>query len=106
MVNIQGAIIMAGFVEFIIGSLGIIGLILKFVGPLTISPVICLIGLSVMDTAMDKASLNWFIAIFCILVIIVCSQLLNNLMVPIPCSNSRLPFFGLGIANFLTVIIT
>ena len=82
-------------VEMLIGSLGIIGFILRFVGPLTISPVICLIGLSVMDTAMEKSSLNWFIASFCIVVIIVCSQLLNNLMVPVPCSTSRLPFFGL-----------
>ena len=95
MVNIQGAIIMAGLVEMLIGSLGIIGFILKFVGPLTISPVICLIGLSVMDYAMVKSSENWFLAIFCIIVIIVCSQLLNNLNVPVPCTKSRIPLFGL-----------
>ena len=74
MQNIQGAIILAGVLELCIGSSGIVGHIMRFIGPLTISPVICLIGLSVMDAAIVRASQNWIISIFCILTIIICSQ--------------------------------
>ena len=77
MCEIQGAIILAGIFEVIIGVSGIIGYVMRYIGPVTISPVICLIGLSVMDPAVNMAGENWFIAFICIITIIAC-RLGNN----------------------------
>jgi len=93
MVNIQGAIILAGIFEFLIGLSGIVGVIMRFIGPLTISPVICLIGLSVMEPALEKASQNWVISCFCISIIILCSQILNEIEFQI--GGVKIPIFGL-----------
>ena len=93
MVNIQGAIILAGLFEFLIGLSGIVGVIMRFIGPLTISPVICLIGLSVMEPAIEKASQNWVISCFCITIIILCSQILNEIEFQI--GKIKIPIFGL-----------
>ena len=93
MVNIQGAIILAGLFEFLIGFSGIVGVIMRFIGPLTISPVICLIGLSVMEPALEKASQNWVISCFCIAIIILCSQILNEIEFQIV--GVKIPIFGL-----------
>ena len=93
MVNIQGAIILAGLFEFLIGFSGIVGVIMRFIGPLTISPVICLIGLSVMEPALEKASQNWVISCFCISIIILCSQILNEIEFQI--GGVKIPIFGL-----------
>ena len=93
MMNIQGAIILAGLFEFLIGLSGIVGVIMRFIGPLTISPVICLIGLSVMEPAIEKASQNWVISCFCITIIILCSQILNEIEVQI--GKVKIPIFGL-----------
>ena len=93
MVNIQGAIILAGIFEFLIGLSGIVGVIMRFIGPLTISPVICLIGLSVMEPALEKASQNWVISCFCIAIIILCSQILNEIEFQI--GGVKIPIFGL-----------
>ena len=93
MVNIQGAIILAGLFEFLIGLSGIVGVIMRFIGPLTISPVICLIGLSVMEPAIEKASQNWVISCFCIAIIILCSQILNEIEFQI--GGVKIPIFGL-----------
>ena len=93
MVNIQGAIILAGLFEFLIGLSGIVGVIMRFIGPLTISPVICLIGLSVMEPAIEKASQNWVISCFCIAIIILCSQIFNEIEFQI--GGVKIPIFGL-----------
>ena len=68
--EIQGAIILAGIFEAIIGISGVIGFVMRYIGPVTISPVICLIGLSVMDPAVNMAGQNWFVAVVCIITII------------------------------------
>ena len=50
-------------VQIVIGATGIIGLILRFFGPLVIAPTIALIGLALFGTAADFASDNWYIAL-------------------------------------------
>ena len=46
MQHVQGAVIAGAIFEIIIGVSGLVGKILKFVGPITIAPTIALIGLS------------------------------------------------------------
>ncbi|KAG7273152.1 hypothetical protein CRUP_034550, partial [Coryphaenoides rupestris] len=45
--EIQGAIIVSSLIEVCIGALGLPGVLLKYIGPLTITPTVALIGLTI-----------------------------------------------------------
>lgn len=57
--QIQGAIIVSSVLELLLGLCGLPGLLLDYIGPLTITPTISLIGLSVFTTAGDRAGSHW-----------------------------------------------
>lgn len=57
--QIQGAIIVSSTVEVVIGFCGLPGLLLEYIGPLTITPTVTLIGLSVFTTAGERAGSHW-----------------------------------------------
>ena len=46
-----------------------------------------------MEPAIDKASQNWTISCFCIAIIILCSQILNEIEFEI--GDAKIPIFGL-----------
>lgn len=50
---------MSSLVELVIGLCGLPGLMLEYIGPLTITPTVSLIGLSVFTTAGDRAGSHW-----------------------------------------------
>uniref|UniRef100_A0A3P9MAR1 Solute carrier family 23 member 1 n=2 Tax=Oryzias latipes TaxID=8090 RepID=A0A3P9MAR1_ORYLA len=82
--EIQGAIIMSSLVEVIIGLCGLPGLLLKYIGPLTITPTVSLIGLSVFTTAGDRAGSHWGLSALCILCIVLFAQYLRTTSIPVP----------------------
>lgn len=53
---------MSSMVEVCIGALGLPGLLLKYIGPLTITPTVALIGLSGFQAAGERAGKHWGIA--------------------------------------------
>lgn len=59
LLQIQGAIIVSSLLELVIGFCGLPGLLLQYIGPLTITPTVSLIGLSVFTTAGDRAGSHW-----------------------------------------------
>jgi len=61
--ELQGAIILASLFEVAIGLFGLVGILLRFIGPLTIAPTITLIGVSLYGTASSYCSANWWIAL-------------------------------------------
>ena len=61
--QIQGAIMVASCLQVLIGSTGIIGFLLKYIGPVTIAPVVALVGIGILGPAADRASKHWGIAI-------------------------------------------
>ena len=63
LLQMQGAIIVASLFEVLIGVTGLIGLLLRYIGPLTVAPVVTLIGLSLFDAAVVFAAKNWYIAL-------------------------------------------
>lgn len=63
LLQIQGAIIAASAFEFVAGVAGVVGLLLRFITPLAITPTIALIGLSLYPVAAEHAQSNWPIAI-------------------------------------------
>lgn len=52
----------ASLVQVVLGFSGLIGLVLRFIGPLSIAPTIALIGLALFKEAADLASAQWYIA--------------------------------------------
>ena len=49
--------------QVVIGASGLIGLLLRFIGPLVIAPTVALIGLSLFGTAANFCDDNWYIAL-------------------------------------------
>uniref|UniRef100_A0A671U6W9 Solute carrier family 23 member 2 n=1 Tax=Sparus aurata TaxID=8175 RepID=A0A671U6W9_SPAAU len=82
--DIQGAIIVSSMVEVCIGALGLPGLLLKYIGPLTITPTITLIGLSGFQAAGERAGKHWGIAMLTIFLVLLFSQYARNVHFPLP----------------------
>ena len=85
LVYIQGALIVAGCVEVFLGFSGIVGLLVRNIGPLTITPTIALIGLSLADDVVQIwAAKYWPVALLSMLTLVVCTIFLNNIGIPVP----------------------
>lgn len=61
-VKLQGSIMVASLLQILVGFFGIIGFLMRFIGPLTIAPTVSLIGLSLYDSAGAKAGSHWGIS--------------------------------------------
>ncbi|XP_069811824.1 solute carrier family 23 member 1-like [Dendropsophus ebraccatus] len=81
--EIQGAIIVASFFQVFLGFSGLIGLLLRLIGPLSITPTISLIGLSLFGEAGKKCGTHWGISAITIVLIIIFSQYIIHIEVPI-----------------------
>uniref|UniRef100_A0A3P8ZSB7 Solute carrier family 23 member 2 n=1 Tax=Esox lucius TaxID=8010 RepID=A0A3P8ZSB7_ESOLU len=82
--QIQGAIIVSSLIEVSIGFLGLPGLLLKYIGPLTITPTVALIGLSGFQAAGERAGKHWGIAMLTIFLVLLFSQYARNVQFPLP----------------------
>lgn len=78
MQHIQGAIIVGAVFEIFIGYSGLVGRLIRFVGPITIAPTIALIGLSLFKFGAPIAGLDWGLGGLTIGLIILFSQYLRK----------------------------
>ncbi len=76
--HIQGAVIAGSIFEIAIGFSGLMGKLLRFVGPVTIAPTIALIGLSLFKFGAPNAGAHWPIGGLTIALIILFSQYLRR----------------------------
>jgi solute carrier family 23 (nucleobase transporter), member 1 len=76
--ELQGAIIVGGAIEAMLGFSGLIAKLLRFIGPVTIAPTIALIGLSLFKFGAPVAGLHWGIGGLTIALIILFSQYLRS----------------------------
>ena len=77
--ELQGAIIVAGAVEVLIGYFGIFGKLKKYMGPLVIAVVIALIGLALIGVPqITAADQNWYLAGLTLVLITLFSQYLDD----------------------------
>lgn len=60
---IAGSIIAGAAIQMIVGYGGLMGLLQRFITPITIGPVIALIGLSLFGAAADNSAGNWWLAL-------------------------------------------
>ncbi|KAJ8037443.1 Solute carrier family 23 member 2 [Holothuria leucospilota] len=84
MCEIQGAIALASLTQFVIGFTGICGLLMRFIGPITIASTISLIGISLFPVAVDISSTHWGIAALTSFQIILYSQVVERFGIPCP----------------------
>nr|XP_015208735.1 PREDICTED: solute carrier family 23 member 1-like isoform X2 [Lepisosteus oculatus] len=82
--ELQGSIMVASCFQIFVGFSGLIGLLMKFIGPLTIAPTISLIGLSLFESAGNDAGIHWGISSMTTVLIILFSQYLRHIPVPLP----------------------
>jgi len=78
MQHVQGAIIAGAFFEIIVGYLGLVGRMLRFISPVVIAPTIALIGLALFKFGAPVAANDWTISGLTIGLIILFSQVLRN----------------------------
>ena len=85
-VELQGAIIVAGLVELLIGYLGLFGFLKRYVGPIVIAPVIALIGLALFSVPQitnpnltaPGSGQNWWLLGLTLVLILAFSQYLDR----------------------------
>ncbi|XP_005144406.1 solute carrier family 23 member 1-like [Melopsittacus undulatus] len=82
--ELQGAIIVASCFQIFVGFSGLIGFLMRFIGPLTIAPTITLVALPLFDSAGDEAGQHWGIAFMTVSFIVLFSQYLKDIPVPLP----------------------
>ncbi|KAL4231423.1 hypothetical protein ACF0H5_009000 [Mactra antiquata] len=114
--EVMGCLMLASLVEVIVGATGLIGFLLKFIGPLTISVVISLIGLSLYKIPMAYMQTHWGIALVNVLLVIVFMMYMGRIGVPCPkvCgsrskqsdkTNQRTPIFKM-FPILLSILVT
>ncbi|XP_073933005.1 solute carrier family 23 member 1 isoform X4 [Castor canadensis] len=105
--EIQGAIMVSSTVEVVIGLMGLPGALLNYIGPLTVTPTVSLIGLSVFQAAGDRAGSHWGISACSILLIILFSQYLRNLtlLFPVYRWGKGLTFFRIQIFKMFPIVL-
>nr|XP_057932378.1 solute carrier family 23 member 1 [Doryrhamphus excisus] len=81
--EIQGAILVSSLVQIMLGLTGLVGFVLKYIGPLAIAPTISLIGLSLFIEAGKKSGGHWGIAALTVCLILLFSQYLSKVDVPL-----------------------
>ncbi|XP_046676697.1 solute carrier family 23 member 1 isoform X2 [Homalodisca vitripennis] len=80
--ELSGAIAVSSLVQVFIGYFGVMGILLRYVTPLTIVPTVSLVGLSLFENAAEAASKHWAISGSTILMLTVFSQCLTEVKVP------------------------
>ncbi|TSS60368.1 Solute carrier family 23 member 2 [Bagarius yarrelli] len=81
--EIQGAILVASLLQVVLGLSGLVGFVLKYIGPLAIAPTINLIGLSLFIQAGKKSGTHWGISALTVFLILLFSQYLSRVKVPL-----------------------
>uniref|UniRef100_A0A3Q1EQ65 Solute carrier family 23 member 1-like n=1 Tax=Acanthochromis polyacanthus TaxID=80966 RepID=A0A3Q1EQ65_9TELE len=82
--TLQGSIMVASVLQVLVGFSGLIGFLMRFIGPLTIAPTVSLIGLSLYDSAGEKVGSYWAISASTMALIILFSQYLRRVPIPVP----------------------
>lgn len=98
--EIQGAIMVAALFQILIGFSGLVGFLLRFIGPLTIAPTVTLVGLSLFQAAARSSGIHWGISVMTMVVITIFSQYLKHVKVPLPVYSKQRGMHVIGFPLF------
>lgn len=82
--EIQGTIAVSAVVQVLVGFTGLIGLLIGWITPLVITPTVTLVGLSLSEVAAQKAALHWGISGTTMVLMVLFSQYLREVGIPLP----------------------
>ncbi|XP_078347816.1 solute carrier family 23 member 2-like [Oculina patagonica] len=91
--EMQGAVMMTSLVQITVSLTGMIGFLLRFIGPLTIAPTITLMGISLFDVAAESAGTHWIISMTAVVLLVLFSQFLNKCEIPVPAYSKERGFY-------------
>ncbi|XP_061167374.1 solute carrier family 23 member 2-like [Saccostrea echinata] len=82
--EVQGSLVAAGTFQFLIGATGLVSLLLKFIGPITIVPTLFLSCIFIVRACVKFASVHWGVALLVTAVSLILSLYLSHHNTPIP----------------------
>uniref|UniRef100_A0A0B7BD87 SLC26A/SulP transporter domain-containing protein n=1 Tax=Arion vulgaris TaxID=1028688 RepID=A0A0B7BD87_9EUPU len=82
--QLSGSLMAAGILHFLIGFTGFVGIIIRYVGPVTVVPTVILVGLQVKRIAVKFSETNWTVAVITAGSSLLFSLFLSNRKTPIP----------------------
>lgn len=82
--SLQGSLMVAGAVHTFVGATGIVGVLLRFIGPITIVPTVLLIGLYMIKATAKFVVVHWGVAMLTSCTTIILSLYLGRKKTPIP----------------------
>ncbi|XP_046557261.1 solute carrier family 23 member 2-like [Haliotis rubra] len=80
----MGSLMLAGVIHTLVGATGLVGLLLRFIGPVTIVPAISLAGLFLSKAASKFSETHWGIAVLTAAITFVLSISMSNVSTPFP----------------------
>jgi nucleobase transporter 1/2 len=109
--EIQGAIILSSIFQVFVGFFGIVGMIVRFITPITVAAAILTLGISLFKVGGEFAASNWAISLSTIALAILFSQYLGHIKLSILFTKSlkregnlRYPFFQV-LPIFLSIMV-
>ncbi|KAK3100155.1 hypothetical protein FSP39_015482 [Pinctada imbricata] len=97
--QLQGALMASGVIHFLIGATGLVGVLLRFIGPITVVPTILLVGISIIPSVKNFCEGHWGVSFLTAGVALILSLYLGHMKMPIPiwtrtkgCHVIRYPF--------------
>ncbi|OWF46668.1 solute carrier family 23 member 1-like isoform X2 [Mizuhopecten yessoensis] len=97
--EIQGCLMIVGTIHFLVGATGLVGVLLRYVGPITIVPSILLLGIYVAEPVLTFVAPHWGMALLTSSIGFILAFYLANWKMPIPiwtrakgCHIIRYPF--------------
>lgn len=82
--EIQGSVMIVGFICFLCGCFGLVGKILHLTSPVIIGPTIIQLGLSFAKVSMKEASKSWLFSILTIVLMVVFTQYIDGFYILFP----------------------
>ncbi|KAJ8039465.1 Solute carrier family 23 member 1 [Holothuria leucospilota] len=84
MQQIQGSLCVASLAQVLLGFTGLVGLLLRFIRPITITTTLLSITIEILPWASDSCGTHWGISSLCIFLVILFSQVLDKYQIPLP----------------------
>ncbi|XP_071091091.1 solute carrier family 23 member 2-like [Haliotis cracherodii] len=82
--QLMGSLMLAGVIHTLIGATGLVGLLLRFIGPVTVVPAISLAGLFLSKVASKFSETHWGIAVVTAAIAFILSTSMSNISTPFP----------------------
>ncbi|KAK6186454.1 hypothetical protein SNE40_008491 [Patella caerulea] len=109
--QLSGSLMLTSFIEVLVGGLGLVGPLLKYIGPITVAPTISLIGLSLLKVPIIYSRPQWAIAFSGCVLVLVFALYMFHIRLPMPRIRCRKqekpePRFRFAIFKILPILLS